>query len=220
MELRTAKNAVDHLVLGVNDLQSGIKWFEQQTGICAAIGCSHPGKGTQNALVSLGNDDCQQYLEIIAPDPRQTEHELAAELLTLATPRLVLWASATIEMEVITDEAKTVGFITNGPTDGSRKRPDGNVLKWQLLNVARETEKELRYFNLLPFFIQWDKDSLHPSQDSPAGCQLVSLEFAHPDAEAMTAAMNSLGIKACVSKASAPAIIATLQTPKGEIELV
>lgn len=219
MELKDAKDAVDHLVLGVNDLQSGIKWFEQQTGVRPMSGGSHPGKGTQNALVSLGNDDCKQYLEIIAPDPQQTEHELAAELLTLATPRLVLWASATIEMEVITDEAKAAGFITNGPADGSRKRPDGNVLKWQLLNVARETEMELRYFNLLPFFIQWDKDSLHPSQDSPAGCQLISLEFAHPDAEVMTTAMNSLGIKASIIKASAPAIMAVLQTPKGNVKL-
>src|SRR5829696_7708045 len=35
MELRKAKDAVDHVVLGVSDLQHGIEWFEQKTGVRA-----------------------------------------------------------------------------------------------------------------------------------------------------------------------------------------
>ena len=94
------------------------------------------------------------------------------------------------------------------------------MLKWRTLNVVREADKSLLYFNVLPFFIQWVEDSLHPSQDSPTCCRLLSLEFAHPEAEAITAAMKSLGINAKLSKATAPAIKATLQTPKGKVELV
>ena len=107
-----------------------------------------------------------------------------------------------------------------GPLDGSRARPDGKLLKWRSLSVSREADKNLIYFNVVPFFIQWDKDSLHPSQDSPSGCRLLALEFEHPEADQIRAMMNTLGLKAKVSKASAPAIKATLQTPKGKVELI
>ena len=79
MEIREAKDAVDHLVLAVNDLQRGIEWFEQKTGVRAVIGGRHPNRGTQNALVSLIFGGSRQYLEIMAPDPQQAGHERAAE---------------------------------------------------------------------------------------------------------------------------------------------
>jgi len=216
MKLRDAKDAVDHLVLAVNDLQRGIEWFEQKTGVHAVIGGRHPNRGTQNALVALGN---RQYLEILAPDPQQAGHERAADWLKLTVPRFVLWASATNEIEALAQNAKTAKLAVAGPLDGSRARPDGKLLKWRSLNVAREADKDILYFNVIPFFIQWDRESLHPSQDSPAGCKLLSLEFEHPDAEALTAVMKTLGIKGQVAKGASPVIKATLDTPKGKVEL-
>lgn len=217
MKLREAKDAVDHLVLGVSELQSGIEWFEQKTGVRAAVGGRHPNRGTQNALVSLGG---RQYLEILAPDPQQAGHERAADLLKLSTPRLVLWASATSEIDTLADDAKDAKLAIAGPADGSRMRPDGKLLKWRSLNVAREADRNLLYFNILPFFIQWDKDSLHPSQDSPKGCQLLSVEFGHPESESISAVMKALGINARVTQATAPTIKATLKTSKGNVELI
>lgn len=217
MKLREAKDAVDHLVLGVSELQSGIEWFEQKTGVRPLIGGVHPGRGTQNALVSLGG---RQYLEILAPDPQQAGHERAAELLKLSTPRFVLWASATNEIDTLADNAKAAKLAIAGPADGSRMRPDGKLLKWRSLNVAREADKDFIYFNILPFFIQWDKDSLHPSQDSPKGCLLLSLNFGHSEAESISTVMKTLGIKAKIKQAASPTIEATLKTPRGKIKLI
>jgi hypothetical protein len=217
MKLREAKDAVDHLVLGVNDLQRGIEWFEQKTGVRAVVGGRHPNRGTQNALVSFGG---RQYLEIMAPDPQQTGHKRAVELLKLTAPRLVLWASATNDVDGLAQNAKAAKLAVLGPLDGSRARPDGKLLKWRTLNVAREADKAILYFNVIPFFIQWDKDSLHPSQDSPAGCQLLSLQFEHPEAESITAVMKTLGIKANVAKGGLSTIKATIKTPRGKVELI
>ncbi len=217
MKHREAKDAVDHLVLAVDDLQRGIDWVEKKTGVGAVVGGKHPNRGTQNALFSLGG---KQYLEILSPDPQQIGHSTHAELAKLTTPRLVLWASATGEIESLAQQAKNAKLLVMGPLDGSRARPDGKLLKWRSLSVSREADKNLIYFNVVPFFIQWDKDSLHPSQDSPSGCRLLALEFEHPEADQIRAMMNTLGLKAKVSKASAPAIKATLQTPKGKVELI
>ncbi len=216
MKLREAKDAVDHLVLAVDDLQRGIDWVEQKTGVRAVVGGKHPNRGTQNALLSFGG---KQYLEILAPDPQQAGHPRAADLLKLTTPRMALWASATAEIETLAQQAKAAKLLVMGPMDGSRARPDGKLLKWRSLSVARESDKNLIYFNVVPFFIQWDKDSVHPSQDSPTGCKLLALEFEHPEADQIGEMMKTLGLKAKVSKASAPAIKAKLQTPKGKINL-
>jgi len=84
--LKPVRDAFDHLLLGVSDLDAGIEWFERRTGVRAMMGGVHPGRGTRNGLVSLGG---RHYLEIIAPDPEQTVAHPQFQLSTLTEPRLI-----------------------------------------------------------------------------------------------------------------------------------
>src|SRR5437588_306815 len=156
---------LDHILLGCNDLQRGIDFVAQHTGVRAVFGGVHPGRGTQNALLSLGT---RRYLEIIAPDPQQSpSSELVANLKKLAEPRLVEWAAHPGNIKVLAADLAKGGIVSDGPTPGSRKRPDGSVLHWQTLNLKDDAN------GLLPFFIEWSADSRHPSTDAPTGCQLL-----------------------------------------------
>src|SRR4029077_9747781 len=113
---------LDHILLGCNDLQRGIDFVEQHTGVRAAFGGVHPGRGTQNALLSLGT---RRYLEIIAPDLQQNSAgELASMLKKLTEPRLVGWAAHPGDIQVLAADLAKAGIKAEGPTPGSRKRPD------------------------------------------------------------------------------------------------
>ncbi len=210
----SAIRAVDHLLLGVSDLDYGVAWIEKLTGVKAAVGGSHPGVGTRNALISLGS---RRYLEIIAPDPMQKEYNFSIDIRGLSEPRLITWAAAAIDINTIARKAREAGFEISGPREGSRSRPDGKVLNWKSLGISNNFGQDR--IEPIPFFIQWAQDSVHPSQDSPKGCELQSFEIEHPHPAELAGTLNTLGIEAKVSKAANARLIATLRTPKGEVNL-
>lgn len=209
-----ATRAVDHLLLGVGDLDSGGTFIDRLTGIRPSFGGSHPGRGTRNALVSLGG---RQYLEIIAPDPAQSDYRFQIDVRTLKTPKLVTWAAASPDLDALAAKAKAAGLQVLGPNDGSRARPDGGLLKWKTLGVASTFARD--GIDPVPFFIQWAPDSAHPSQDSPKGCELELLEIAHPDPKGLATLLNQLGIDGHVKQADKAVLRATVKTPRGPVYL-
>lgn len=207
----SAKDAVDHLLLGVADREAGIRWVEERTGVRAVIGGSHPGMGTCNALLSLGG---RQYLEIIAPDPAQTQlADRYSMLKTLKTPRLITWAAATDNAEATAKRCRDAGLDILGPNPGSRQRPDGQMMRWVTLAVKTELEA------VIPFFIEWGKTVTHPSADSPQGCRLQTLSFGHPQAARARETLARMGIDAIVNASPEASLTALLHTPKGDLEL-
>jgi hypothetical protein len=210
-----ARSALDHLLLGTRDLDEGIAWMERRTGVRAAVGGSHPGRGTRNALLSLGG---RQYLEIIAPDPAQSTYDFQIDLRTLAAPRLVNWAAVTDDIDGLATRAKSAGQRTIGPRDGSRARPDGKLLEWKTLGVAADLAS--RTVQPIPFFIEWSAGSIHPAEDSPRGCELQSFRIGHPTPPAVREVLAAFGIEADVTSAKESLLSVTLETPKGVIDLV
>jgi Glyoxalase-like domain len=203
---------LDHILLGSNDLQRGIDFVEQRTGVRAAFGGVHPGRGSQNALLSLG---IRRYLEIIAPDPQQTasQSELPAKLKKLSEPRLVGWAAHPGDLQVLAADLAKAGIAAEGPTPGSRKRPDGSLLHWKTLNLKDDAN------GLLPFFIEWSADSAHPSTDAPSGCQLLRFELLTPDPAALAKITRRLMLAAPIAKGSSPQLHAVISGPNGQLDI-
>ncbi|OLC98507.1 MAG: hypothetical protein DMG35_14240 [Acidobacteria bacterium] len=198
---------LDHILLGCSDLDRGIAFVEEHTGVRAAFGGVHPGRGTQNALLSLGT---RRYLEIIAPDHKQASVQQFSVITTLKEPQLIGWAAHPGDIQSLATKLAQSGIKAEGPTPGSRKRPDGRVLHWNTLTLHDDAQ------GLLPFFIEWSADSLHPSADSPKGCSLVHFEAATPDPGNLTKMTALLGLDLPITKAEKPLLIATIAGPKAQ----
>jgi hypothetical protein len=203
---------LDHILLGSNDLQRGIDFVEEHTGVLAVFGGVHPGRGTQNALLSLGE---RRYLEIIAPDPAQpgAKNFLAPHLHSLQQPRLVGWAAHPGNLSALADRLRAAHIEFQGPTSGSRKRPDGRLLQWQTLGLADDAS------GLLPFFIEWAPDAPHPSADAPQGCSLVKFGAESPDPAKLAVTLKLLTLDLPIEKGSAPRLLCTVKGPKGLLEI-
>lgn len=214
MNMRSARDAVDHVLLGAADLDRAMAWFEARTGVKPVFGGVHPGRGTRNALASLGG---RQYLEIIAPDPAQKAFSFQLDLRKLQAPKIVNWAVASDDVDIPTAIAAKAKYAVYGPQEGSRMRPDGAMLQWRTVGVLapfRDAEVDP-----MPFFIQWGSGVKHPSEDSPAGCRLAAFELRHPEAAALRALLAVFDIDAVVAQADRPGLTATLDTPRGKVML-
>ena len=203
---------LDHILLGCRNLDEGIAYVESHLGVRATFGGVHPGRGTQNALLSLGE---RHYLEIIAPDPAEqvSSAGLLAKIQSLHEPRLIGWAAHPGDLTAYAQRLRGAGIAFKGPTPGSRKRPDGRLLQWSTLNLDDDDH------GLLPFFIQWAADSPHPSTDAPQGCHCTHFELVASDPAALQKTLTVLALDASVSKGVNPQIRATFRGPSGELNL-
>jgi hypothetical protein len=199
---------VDHLVYATPDLGSTIRDLERLLGARASIGGQHLGRGTRNALISIGE---RAYLEIVGPDPDQAPPNGPRwfDVDTIDQPRLVTWAAHANNLAALAASAVTLGAVTQG----SRLRQDGVTLSWQLTDPT-----VMLGDGVVPFFIDWGM-SPHPSSTATRGPRLIDLRGEHPDGDATRATLAQLDIPLAVTSASRPALVATLQTASGPIEL-
>lgn len=202
---------IDHVILGVNDLQKGIEEFERLTGVRAVYGGAHPGRGTHNALVSLGEP---HYLEILAPNPEEGGNtDWIGDLRGLTSLTPIGWAARGEDFPALEQSLKDQGIETGDIRPGARNRPDGTRLAWKTFGFAPSSHP------LLPFFIEWDPATAHPSITSPAGCRLTGFTLQAPDPDALRKPLQAAGLQVEVREGKESGIRISLTCPKGNVDL-
>ena len=199
--------AIDHVIVGIADLEEGIRQFAELTGVTAERGGQHPGRGTHNALLSLGSPT---YLEIISPVAGPAPGMEALSDLKELTP--VGWAIGTRDLDATKARFEAAGFKVSAPRAGSRVRPDGQRLEWRTAGIDIPG-------GLTPFLIEWGAGTAQPSTTSPKGCTLESMEIDTPQAERLGKLVEELGLGATVREAAAEEMALTLVCPAGRISL-
>jgi hypothetical protein len=205
-------HVVDHLVYATPDLARGVDELAQLLGVRATPGGQHPGLGTRNALIALGPDS---YIEIVAPDPEQpapsTPRWFGIDDLTHS--KLVTWAAKGTDLEELHATAVRNGIPLGAAARGGRRRPDGIELSWQVTNPRASVAD-----GIVPFFIDWGQ-SPHPAQSAAKGATLLSLSAEHPDAVDVQRMLQQLRLPLTVEPATRAALVATIDCPRGRVEV-
>ncbi|MEM8862966.1 MAG: VOC family protein [Chloroflexota bacterium] len=212
------KHTPDHIIYFAPSLENAYDQFEKLLGVRPVFGGQHPGRGSHNALLSLG-DSC--YLEIIAPDPAQPTPPAPRSfgMDSLAEAKLLHWAVTSTNIDASVSAAKAAGYDPGMVHDGSRSRSDGVLMEWKLTRrpeAVAGTNPPGDW--LVPFLIDWG-ETLHPAQNNPAGCTLISLEATHPDPDSVQTMLDALGVECIVKQGDAVQLIASIDTPNGRVEL-
>jgi glyoxalase-like protein len=203
---------IDHIIWATPDLDEGIATFRDMAGLEPAKGGSHPGLGTRNALLSLGE---KIYLEILAPDPAQDlTGTYGAALAKLAVPGVFTFSVRTDDIRQTHAKLVELGVSTTGPIGMSRSRPDGGKLSWHIMMLNPG-----RFGWEFPFFIDWGNVPVHPANDAPQGCRLRHLTVLSPNAAELEGAFRGVGLDTSVNRAPQPGFVAALDTPRGRLVL-
>jgi hypothetical protein len=173
-DLNLQDNVLDHIVLAAPDFQEALKEFESMTGIKPSIVGSLRGLGTKSARVGLDNN---AYIEIIAPDPKNSGPIGACLAKELEEGTLVPYhyAIRSSEVEEMKDE-----YVPNElgwqPDHISMfgAGPDGTPKKWEMLYMYGH-----KIGGCVPFYIDWGQCD-HPSASIPEVGALKSLVVRAP----------------------------------------
>lgn len=197
---------IDHLILGVDDLERGMQEFARRTGVMPVKGGVHPGRGTQNALASLGTG---QYIEILAPSNESGVQASPMTAFRSLTP--VGWALHTSDLARAATLLRDAGVAMSAIVPGARARADGVRLSWQ---TAAPTDSALQ---AAPFLITWGAGTPHPSSQSPAGCVLRAVAMREPAPAPLAALLAATGIAVQVTRDAVRSMRVTLSCPKGSV---
>jgi hypothetical protein len=204
-------SSLDHIVLATPDLAATVAEIARLTGTSPVPGGAHPGLGTRNFLLGLGEGG---YLEIIGPDPEQeappAPRPFGIDGLTEA--RLATWAVKVENIDIAVAAAREAGYDPGDPRDMSRETPDGDQLSWRL-----SIDPERGRTGLVPFLIDWGRTP-HPSVKLPM-VPLVGLEGVHPHPERIESPLAAIGAKLPLKSGNRPSLAATLFGQTGLVVL-
>jgi catechol 2,3-dioxygenase-like lactoylglutathione lyase family enzyme len=129
-------SAIDHLVIAVPDPDAAAQKLEAELGLAATGGGEHPGVGTYNRLVFLGD----AYLELIgiADEAAATRWPVGAAALRALTDGggFATFALVDDELEATAARLRGSGSAIGHVSPGSRTRPDGERVEWWTATFA------------------------------------------------------------------------------------
>lgn len=137
---------LDHIIIGVRDLEEARETFREELGLVASGGGIHATGGTANRIIVIGDT----YLELITVRTPAEAHASIVERLAKGEGYLNLVLSSNdIQVDSAAMKARDVSLV--GPEKGSLKAGDGRVRGWFRTNIERPDLTQ-HY----PFLIQHD----------------------------------------------------------------
>lgn len=196
---------LDHVLISVVDLEAAARELEDRHGLRSLPGGRHPGWGTENRIVPLGDT----YLELVrVADETEAEGSLLGRWAIAArpaSPRPLGWC---VRTDGLDDRAARLGVAV---IEGSRDAPGGEQLRWRTAGLEAAVAEPC-----LPFFIEWGNGTSFPGHAAvrhPAGDVTIERLFLDGDAAHLAGWLGEPeggGLPQMTVRAGAPALAAVI----------
>src|SRR5262249_27308223 len=127
---------------------------------------------------------------------------------------LIQWGLRTDNMDGLSQRLRDADIAFSDPKEGSRVRPNGQILRWRKMDLVNDRK------GLLPFFIEWSGDTVHPAQDAPSDCRLEQFNVLSPDMDVINPLLELFGFDLRVQSGEKDQLIAKLTGPGGSCDLI
>ena len=139
-------HGIDHLIVGVQDLNTAAETYRDRLGFHISGGGAHPHAGTANRLIVL--DNC--YLELLAVQPGVEPRGFIADMVGKGREGWAGFALDTADPDRAARRLREQGHVVEGPAEGRLATSTGHDRSWQTVWV------QPKHASGVPFLIRHD----------------------------------------------------------------
>jgi len=198
---------VDHVLLASSELAPGAALFPSRHGLESYEGGRHPGWGTGNWIIPLGD----AYLELVAVVDERVARKSAFGRWVLRAAEepgsVIGWAVRPKDLDAT---AARLGLEIQ---EGSRTRTSGEIVAWRSAGVDEAARRPW-----LPFFLEWRDPSTFPGRSAPASARLTRIEL-ECDVEELDAWLGEHSLPLNLRPGEAGVVAVTVDTVAGHVTL-
>jgi hypothetical protein len=161
---------LDHLsyAAGPDGLAASARRLGELLGEEFVDGGIHPRFGTRNMVLALAEGTYVEVVEVLDhPASDKAPFGQAVRARSAVGGGWLGWVIAVPDIRVLEQR------LGRSAVDGNRFRPDGSELRWKQIGV-----KGLQSDPQLPFFVEWEEGTEHPSTGASRNIRLECLEIA------------------------------------------
>lgn len=138
--------ALDHIIIGVHDLQKATNIFSEKLGLAVSGGGNHPSGGTANRIIVIGDT----YIELIAVrEPEEAQQSMLNRLAIGDGYLNFALASDDIRADTAAMQSRKISAL--GPDQGQLTDEQGRSRGWSRTSIERPDLAQP-----YPFLIQHD----------------------------------------------------------------
>ncbi len=161
---------VDHVSYAAehDGLQATAERLAKLIGVDPVDGGIHPRFGTRNVILPLAHERYVEVVEVL--DHPASDKAPFGQAVRARSEVGGGWLGWVVAVDDLAPYEKRIG---REAVVGNRHRPDGVELRWRQLGI-----KGLMSDPQLPYFVQWEDASLHPSTAAMTTVTIDSLQIA------------------------------------------
>lgn len=161
---------VDHVSYAAepDGLHATAERLAAKLGVTPVEGGIHPRFGTRNIILPLAHERYVEVVEVL--DHPSADKAPFGQAVRQRSELGGGWLGWVVRVDALSDLEERLG---RSAVDGNRRMPDGREFKWRQLGV-----RGLQSDPQLPFFVEWDADSPHPSDEAHTQVTMTSMQIA------------------------------------------